>query len=122
MKPWKNLNRWLRVIIVLFIIFLFVFIPLTIASFWPRAETIKVLGKIQKKNGFSIPFFAEDVLTLEIATDKGYFYVRGEFDEDGIRHIFKKLEIGKTYEISYFGLRCDLIYMYPFISSFREVT
>jgi hypothetical protein len=122
LKPWKDLNRWLRIIIVLFIIFLCVFIPVTIASFWPRTETVKVLGKIQKKSGFTVPIFAEDVLVLEISTDKGYFYVRGEFDADGIRHIFKAMEIGKTYEIWYFGLRWDQIYMYPFISSFREVT
>lgn len=121
MKPWKEWNRWLKTLIVLFIIFLIVFIPLLITFFWPRTETIKVLGKIQKKSWFSIPFIAEDVLILEISTDKGYFYVRGEFDSDGIRHAFKQFEIGKSYEIYYFGFRVDAFNWYPYVSSFREI-
>jgi hypothetical protein len=121
LKPWKKWNRWLKTLIVLFIIFLIVLIPLLIVFFWPRTETIKVLDKIQKKSWFSVPFVAEDVLILVISTDKGYFYVRGEFDTDGIRYIFKNLEVEKTYEIAYFGFRLDAFGWYPYISSCREI-
>ena len=100
-----------------------VFVAWMVAFFWPKTGTVKVLGKIQKKSWFSFPIIAEDVLVLEVSTDKGYFYVWGPFDADGIRHIFKKLEIGKTYEIAYVGFRVDAFGWYPYISSItREIT
>lgn len=104
------------------IILLTLFVIFGALFFFPKTEKVVVLAKIQKKSWFSIPVIAENTIALIISTDRGYFYVRGEFDSDGIRHIFKKLEIGKTYEISYFGPRCNAIYLYPFICSFKEIT
>ena len=111
------MNRRSRVAIIL----LTLFVIFGALFFLPKTGTVVVLGKIQKKSWFSIPVIAENTITLIISTDKGYFYVRGQFDSDGIRHIFKKLEIGKTYEISYFGPRSNAIYVYPYISSFQEI-
>ena len=113
-------SRTRKIIFALFIIIL-VFLYLMADFFWPRSETVQVIGKIQKKSWFSIPFIAEDVLAFEISTDKGYFYVRGEFDSDGIRYIFKSLKVNKTYEIAYIGFRFDPFGWYPYISSCREI-
>jgi hypothetical protein len=84
--------------------------------FFPRSEEVIVTDKIQKRSWF-IPVIAEDNLTLIVQTDKGYFYIRGEFDKDGIRHIFKTVEPGKEYKIAYFGFRFNPFNIYPFIAS-----
>ena len=101
---------------------LLILILFAVVSLIPKTETITVETKIQKKNWFRIPLIAENVLTLIVSTDKGYFYVKGEFDSDGIRHIFNEMESGKTYRISYHGLRFEPFYMYPLINGMREIT
>ncbi|MDO8558777.1 MAG: hypothetical protein Q7R84_00385 [bacterium] len=84
--------------------------------FFPKSDEVTVIDKIQKRSWF-IPVIAEDNLTLVVDTDKEYFYIRGEFDTDGIRHIFKTMEPGKKYEIAYFGVRFNPLNIYPFIAS-----
>lgn len=109
----KSKFKFLLIILLAIIILLGIF-------FFPRNDRVTVTDKIQKRSWF-IPVIAEDNLTLIVETDKGYFYIRGEFDKDGIRHIFKNMEPGKNYEIAYFGVRLAPLNIYPFIASIKAV-